>query len=404
MSACLTLGVLIYIGYHVFDSFSDGPELLDASYTTVTESVMTDAYIMRDETPMYAASHSAGSVVSGVSNGGKFPANVKIVSVYSDTSPDTENRLEEIDKQITILEKNKSQDHSVQSTTNIENAIYDTVFLIRSLCEDGRYADALSLRTEMLVNIKKVEILTGEITAYDAQIATLRSEKANLQSKLGELLETVYSDKGGYYFTGNDGYSGIFSSEKVDTLTYTDFAAMISAPPEESERLCIGTLVGGYAWYIACLVDNADAADIGGMKECAVDFTYSNVTLSMMVYRVIAQPGGEQSVVILKCEKMPSGFDYTRMQPAELHTVEYTGFEVPVSALRVVDGYEGVFVKDEVTIRFRRINIIYEKDGYVICTGNPTGEPVGDDEYKWIEQNDIIVVSGRDLYVGKVIG
>ena len=110
---------------------------------------------------------------------------------------------------------------------------------------------------------------------------------------------------------------------------------------------------------------------------------------------------------------MPENFDYTRMQPVEISAVEYTGFEVPIEAVRVVNGFEGVYILDEVTVEFRRINIIYEGDGYVICTGDPddkipvtdeTEVDVNDELYPWIEQNDIIVVSGTELYSGKVVG
>ena len=65
-------------------------------------------------------------------------------------------------------------------------------------------------------------------------------------------------------------------------------------------------------------------------------------------------------------------------------------------------------------------------DGTVICVGNPTenaairedvrianltarDSDVSYDEtsfgtYYWIEENDVVVVGGRDLYTGKIIG
>ena len=55
-------------------------------------------------------------------------------------------------------------------------------------------------------------------------------------------------------------------------------------------------------------------------------------------------------------------------------------------------------------MEFRRVNIVYRNDGYVICTGNEGSSGGTDDEiYPWIKQNDIIVVSGKDLYSGKLI-
>ena len=85
-------------------------------------------------------------------------------------------------------------------------------------------------------------------------------------------------------------------------------------------------------------------------------------------------------------------------------------FRIPMTALRVVDGYQGVYIKNKVSIEFRRVSVIYEGDGYVICTGNPedadpTASPVSPEgqEYQWIRQNDVIVVEGTGIYSGKVV-
>ena len=77
------------------------------------------------------------------------------------------------------------------------------------------------------------------------------------------------------------------------------------------------------------------------------------------------------------------------------------------------------------TVRFRRVNVIHEsEDGTVICTGDPkenealreevrlanlqTGQKGAYDEtsfgtYYWIEENDVVIVGGRDLYTGKIV-
>ena len=40
------------------------------------------------------------------------------------------------------------------------------------------------------------------------------------------------------------------------------------------------------------------------------------------------------------------------MQPVTVSAAEYTGFELPIEAVRVIGGYEGVFVLEEVTVEF----------------------------------------------------
>ncbi len=407
---CVLLGVglIVYFAYHVHNRFTTELELLPATLKTVTRTITADAYIMRDETPLYARSSASGSVAPAVRDGGRIALYQKIADVYANASPDTESRLAEIDEQITLLEKNQAADRSVQSTIGLDSSIYDSLYTLRSHCASGDYAEALSHRTGLLVTIKKRAILTGEITDYAAQITKLEQEKASLKSTLGACLETIYSSSTGYYFSDYDGYGTVFSSKQVDTMTYDDFSAMTQAEAEPVNSLCIGTMVKDFRWYIACRISKAEAAELKEIGQCTVNFTYSGESVDMKLHRIIPETPGDRAVVLFVCEKMPVNFDYTRMQPVAISSVQYTGYEIPLSAVRVLHGYEGVYTAGESDLEFKRIHIIYRKDDTVLCTGSPyTGEEEDgekDDEiYPWIQRNDFIVVSGRELYAGKLI-
>lgn len=409
ISCILAFGVIFYVGYHLVGKLSPGLELVDATLTTVTREISADAYIMRDEEPLYAST-SAGSVVSAVRDGERVSIYSKVADIYSHSSPEIENRLLEIDEQIELLEKNKADNRSVQSTAGIDSKIFEEVFEIRRLAEDGSYADALSAKKKLILEIKRKEILTGEIKDYDVQIAELQREKNSLMSNLGAQLGSVYAPRAGYYFSDHDGYGATFSSDKIDSMSYDDFISMTDAEETSYGESCIGTMVYDYRWYIACEMSKADAAYFLDVKRCDVTFAYSGEVLKMNVYRVVPQTPGSRAVIIFESEKMPADFDYTRMQPVTVSAAEYTGFELPIEAVRVIGGYEGVFVLEEVTVEFRRINIIYEDNGVVICTGKPeddgeaSGSEAADNEvYPWIALNDIVIVGGRDLYTGKIM-
>lgn len=407
LSGMVALGLIVYLAYHIFDIFSPELELVDAVPKTVTETISADAYIMRDEKPLYSGIAS-GSVAPAIHDGGRIAVGAKIADIYSVSSPDIEKRLSEIDEQITLLEGNSdaSSTRSVQSTAGIENEIYENIFTIRSHCADGNYSDALSMRTTLLVNINKKLIRSGQVN-YSSQIAKLESEKASLKSQLGSCLDTVYASFTGYYFSEYDGYGEVFSSDKIDSMTYDEFMKMTGSEAEKDSGLCVGAVVYDFNWYIACVMEKSSAASLMDLSSVDILFTYSDTEVSARLYRIIPQTPGDMAVAVFRCEMMPVGFDYTRMQPVKISSVEYTGYEIPSDAIRVVGGYEGVYVLDEVTIEFRRVNIVYQKDGYVICTGKGSDSTEGtnaDDEiYPWIRQNDVIVVNGKDLYNGKLI-
>lgn len=422
--AAVAFGIIAYMSYHLIDRFSDGLELIDAVPTTVTKTVHTYAYIMRDGTEL-ATDMTTGSISPAVRNGDHVSAYSKLADIYSGASPDAENRIRELDLQAALLEKNMSEEHSVTYTEGMDSDIYDTVFDIRSYCERGDFTDAVSARMKLLTAIKKRAVLTGEITDYSMHISRIEAEINSERSKLGALISSIYSPSAGYYFSEADGYEEIFNSDKIDTMTFEEFEKMTEQKSEAGDFLYAGTIVHGYKWYIACITDKASAAKIKDMRNAEVVFSYGGEVLTMQVYRVIPENGGDRAVMVLSCGRIPQGFDFTRVQPVEITTEEYTGYRIPRSAIRIVGGFEGVYVKDEVTIGFRRINVIYEDGGSVICTEKPDylkyeTAPDGsflkdefgnriekidlnDEAYPWIKRNDIIVVSGTDLFMGKVV-
>jgi len=421
LAALFALGVIFYISYHIAERFKKDLILINATYKTVVENIFADAYIFRDETVIYS-SVNGGSVNPAVHSGEKVSSYSKVADIYNYTSPDIENRIAEIDKQIMLLEQSRSEDLSVVSTAGLDSEIYQNAEKIRLNSENGNFGDAIAYRTELLVSIKKRDILTGNVKNFSEQINILLQEKKELTAKLGVCLESVYAPVPGYYYSAVDGYEQLFSAKALESITYDDFMALVENQPESlsggndsynNGYMSAGKIATDFRWYIACPMTKAEAALFKTRVNYSITFPYNNKSLNMRLYSVISEASGVNAVAVFECESLPYDFDYVRMQPVQICSTDYTGFEIPISAIRIVDGYEGVYVLDEVTVEFRRINIIYEYDGYFLCTGGVNSVPASAEDsedgadsvvYPWIRQNDIIVSEGKDLYIGKVIG
>ncbi|MBQ5355901.1 MAG: hypothetical protein IIU08_08535 [Clostridia bacterium] len=421
----LAVGLIFYFGYHMVGRLEPGLELVDAVTKTVATTVEADGYIMRCEMPVYAAYSYTGSVAAAVPDGGKVAVGGRLADVYSASAPEIENRIAEIDTQIAQLKKNDAEDRSAQTTTSLDAEIYAKFFSIASDCARGNCGDALARRVSLLVDMQKRAVVRGSASEYEGKIRALESERKSLTSQLGANLETVFAPRSGYYYAEYDGYGTIFSADQIADMNYDEFMALIDSDPSFGNTLCAGTLLTDFNWYVACPMTKTQAASLVDMYDCSVQFLTAAESFTMDLYRIIAQTPGEGAVVVLRCETVPQTFNFTRMQKVVISTVEYSGFELPVSALRVVDGYRGVYVQDGVTVRFRRVNVIHEsEDGTVICTGNAqeneairedvrlanlrAGKSTRYDEtsfgtYYWIEENDVVIVGGRDLYTGKIV-
>lgn len=407
-SGALALGFIFYISYHLTESFEEALGLQNAVYVDESRIIHADGYIFRSEKVLYAGQAGQGSVTPAIADSTRLGRYDKAADIYEGTSPDILARLTELETQMDLLEKSAADDVSQVSTSGLESAIFQSVQDIRTQVENGALDEAVTMRTDFLVNIQKREIYastTGSLD-YTARIRLLREEQTALRSQLGACLETYYVPQPGYYFSpaSVDGYESLFQADGLTDMTYDAFMALITEEPETytGVKQCVGKLVTDYRWYLACPMSKTEAAALEDGYTYSVTFPYNgNTTLRMTLQTVIPELPGTGAVAVFLCEKMPAGFDYTRMQPVQVATAEYRGFSVPTAAVRILDGYEGVYVLDEVTVVFKRIQIVYEGDGYYICTDGEEDESC---PYGWLRMNDVIITEGTGLEVGKVIG
>lgn len=404
LSGVLTVGLVIYIGYHLADGGSSSLVLVDASYRDAVQLVYADGYILRDETLLYASSATTGSVTPAATDGSRIALYSKAADIYVNDLPDVTARIGEIDEQLALVEQSRNENISLVNTSGLESSIFQNVEDVRKLAEKGNFTDAVKMRSTLLVNIKKRDLIMGE--DYETQDSALRTERQKLTEQLGACLESVYAPVSGYYYADADGYESIFTASGIDDLSYEDFMAKTDSDPVQTTRstLCVGKVATDYRWYIACPLSKKEAALMEDGTSYDITFPYNgNRTMKMKLYCVIPELPGTGAIAIFLSTQIPSDFDYTRVQSVQIHTAEYRGFEIPQTALRILDGYEGVYVLDEVTVEFRRVQIVYEGDDYYIVTGGDDTETEDESPYAWIEMNDVVIAEGRGLYIGKVV-
>ncbi len=406
VTGLIALGLVFYLSYHLTSSFEEPLGLQNAVYVDQSRTIHADGYILRTETVLYASSAVSGSVTPAVADGVRLARYDRAADIYEGTSPDVLNRMEEIDSQLNLLEKSQSDTMSRHNTSGLDAAIFQNVQDIRTLVAQDAIGEAVTMKTAFLMNLKRRELAGANATDHTTQINSLRDEKNALRSSLGTCLETCYTPRSGYYFSPSsvDGYEDIFVAEDLTGMGYDEFMALTTMEPRETARSgqCIGKLVTDFRWYLACPMSKSEAALLEDGYSYTVTFSYNgNRTLNLRLETVIPELPGTGAVAVFVCETIPDSFDYTRMQPVQVAVAEYRGFSVPASAVRMLDGYEGVYVLEQVTVAFKRIQIVYEGDGYYICVEGEEDETC---PYGWLRMNDVIITEGTGLEVGKVVG
>lgn len=402
ISAIISLLVIAYIGYHIYISFNTNIKTADCTVVTKNETIKLDGYIFRNEKLLSAS--TSGNVSYLFKDGEKVGAGFEVANVYgSAKDPDVLNEIMKLDEEISILQSSNVSNMTSSDLSNIDSQINDLYYSIRSRTESGDIEYAIRTKNEMLVLLNKRKVIVQAVKSYDSEIAELESKKASLTSSLDSISETVKTTDSGYFYSTVDGYENIFTTDLIDKITLEAFDELIESQPEKVSDLIIGKTVNGFKWYVLCRASQDELRNFTVGSSYSVVFPYSgSAELDMTCEKIDAPAEESDALLVFSTVNLPDNFNYLRMQSVEIIQKNYTGFYVPVSAVRIIDGETGVYVLRGEVVRFRRIDILFEDDGYCIVSETDTGEST-DSSYSYLSKNDTLITEGKNLYDGKII-
>ena len=415
----MTILSLLLISYLVLQlalNVGDLVEIEHVTYATAMDKKELDAYIFRDERVI--ESNASGTRSYIIDDGEKTNNGQQVAITYSEnSSAAVQDRIRDIDRKIAILRK--SVIGNGKSTTNLEmldEKIDALTFDIIRAVNDNDLDKALRLKNDLTVQINRRQALitppteTDKQTDYEAQIASLTTEKSSLEASLtgASVIHTTTSS--GYFYSAIDGYENVFTMEKLQNLTIQEYNELAKETPDQ--RLIensVGKLVVDARWFLVCKVDKrtASAYAVGSTYDFVFPY-FSRRNLGMKLQRTISQTNLNEVVLIFNTNFMPDGFNYTRTQKVELVAKTYQGLKVPVPAMRSVDGQTGVFALDGNKIIFKKAVVLYEQNDYYICALPVDPQYPSRKDKAYVSDNSVslydqVITSGRNIYAGKIL-
>lgn len=435
----VAIGAMIYVGFHMVKSFTSEVETTPAYIDSFAESVTFDAYILRRERVI--TSYSEGTVNYLVGDGEKVAVGADIADICRGGSEGIRERVSAIDERIKTLRSIESSAaySSTSDASNVEARIRELLCAVNESVAANELSSAAFSANEMMAQLNKHAIITGKIDGFGKQIEALEEERARLISQLTDVSETVVSSESAYFFYDVDGYEAAFAYDDIDTVGIDDIFAMASAAAAAPDAHAVGKYVLDHKWYVAVPTTREEAVFFREGGDYDVTFNAGGKKLRMNLHSVISEAGGDgRAALIFECTDMPEDFEYTRMQTVTVTVNEYSGFRVPLSAVRVVnygdDAVEGVYILYGGVVYFRRVEVILTQDGYALCdstagvveeekdeddgehvfpditeTTAPETEPPETEppkEYEsipYLSLYDLVIISAKGLYDGKVV-
>ena len=410
--------VFCYVGYQALHILFPPNKYESAILATVSDTVDAEGVLLFNETYV---SGSTGTLGYLVEDGERVSAGTAVAEVYSDATQATlRQQLTQLSDQIDLLQRSQNTSATQLESLRKErsSALYDMLDAI----DQGDYEDTDTGRENYLLAQNKLWVITGEVTDFSGQIATLTQQMSNVQAQLGTPTQ-ITAPQTGYFIRSNSSGRLNASSDDILALGPSELKAYVESSPLIALDGCSGKIISGFTWYYAGVCTAKQGAKLLGtdgkpLKESVqVKFPGQVETpLKATVKEVTIDEESGLARFVLSCEVING--DVLRLNAASARVIvgETTGLRVPAAAVHYLkeDGTEaetqgenyipGVYVKYGNLARFCRIDPVDDDhprvtDGdYILVLPSGTANSVSQ-----VRLYDEIIVSGQNLYDGKLL-
>lgn len=383
-----------YIIYHIVNKSNNEIKTEYALKETVYKTIDTTCFVIRDEE--FIHSSQTGTKVSFVTNGERV-ASGDTVSVVFNNPDDASNylQIQEVKKDIAHYEDlSRQANFQTLNIDTLTKKINGELIDYLEAVDKGEYSEAVNCASTVRDSITGKQIATGSSMDFSEKLNSLHNTLSDLESRNASYSE-IKTNSAGYFISGADGYESTLKYQDIDTLTVDDVNKAIKSKPQSVSEDIVGRTVSSFKWYIACVISDEESIAIESDKKIYINFPSSGIEkLPVTLYKIGEK--GNKTLVIFSCDEMNEDLSNFRIEDIEIVTDEYTGFKISNSAIRTVDGEQGVYIVRGNLMGFRKIHIVYSNSKYSLVDN-----PENDSGY--IKLYDKVVTEGVDLYDDKLV-
>ncbi len=351
------------------------------------QSVTFEGVYVRDETVL--SYNGSGSVYYNILDGGRVGKNEAVANIYANNvAIEINQQIEALQEELDVLERisNPGVLQMAQPSVLADQVAqyYDDIAYRRDMGDLNGMNEAKESFRIALSSYQSV--INQGTTNYSEQIASLKAEIEHLESQRQSPRDTVVAQKSSYFVSYADGYEEKLSSANLSNITHADIAAVESDDTLKDDTI-IGKTISSYGWYMLGLIDNTKLnLQVG--DTATLYLSTSSASAEVTVSELRPGNAANETMLVLYCEEMASEFVQHRIERVRLVKGAYDGIKVPRSAIRFEDveetstnvltgettttliNYRGVHVLDGEEVLFRKLDVIYEGDDYVLSAKN----------------------------------
>jgi len=389
IAVLLFAAFVIYAGAYAFRALQDTTVTAEAVAAELRPGGVANGIVVREETVLTSSERYIDITAR---DGSKVAAGAQLATAMgSEAALEKANRIHALEQEIArissaLAELDSAEDLTVRDET-LRSAVDGITAAVARHELGGMDGDALNLRSLLFPG-------SAEGTTK-AELQALERELNSLQAESGEGSTILSADVGGVFSTMVDGYETLSPAilENLTPARLTGYMEREVSIPENA----YGKLVSGFRWYFAAVMSESDAAHLTVGGTATLNFgRYYGADVYAKVKSISDTEAGSAAVVFV-CDTALADTLAMRSVSADVVFETFSGIRVPTGALRYDEetGEPYVWCITAMQLERKTVSVLYQDEDFVILSRGSTPDA--------LREGNTVVVSGEDLYEGKVM-
>ena len=396
--ALLALVVLIYVGYQGYMRINDPYTTEIVFRYSVSDSLSANGIIIRDE---YLLKSADGLAVDYLfEDGERVAKNATVAKLYNSKS-DIADRdiIEKLEADVELLEQSaKASSDYYTNAEAITKQIISKLISYSNVCESQFVEDISLTKNSFLLALNKRIATLDKNVSYKTTLNEVKSLLNQYKQGQGSAVSSIRTSQAGYFVSRIDGYENTLTTSNRLSYTLSEYSNLINNKVSaEVSSSSIGKIITEPHWYLAIEVPVSQVENFYIGRVLDVDFPFSTVeTIEATVSEVVTEHDSETMIVLLKTSAMSENLAVSRTCTVQIKFRTITGLRLNSKAIRHNEDHElGVYIISGEQIRFKKIKIIYEGNGFCLTEYN-------DSNSEYLQFYDEVVIEGKELYDSKL--
>lgn len=291
--------VILMIASQIYYRVNEKHRTEEAVMCDINENIPFKGVVIRDESVL---KYSGSGVYEFLyKDGSKVTSGNNIAKVYSDESAlQDKKKADELNETADMLEKSQNPATSQYVQPEVLNSQIDVLYKdMMSSYVLGDFSAASECSKKVYEQMCIYDVVVGKSTSYNEVISELRQEAKKLSSG-AKVIDTVTSDKTGYFVSYCDGYEGQLNTKKISDYTKDDIEAIVNGTAEKDDTEgAIGKVFDDYSSYIIGIIPSDSRIAEGDTVNIMT--STSNELYKMDVVSVKDTNEDGKSIIILSC-------------------------------------------------------------------------------------------------------